>query len=513
MARALSLSDTISLPSFPQVNIPSPADAARAGFSGARSAYNSAMGQRARQLARTGSRVAGRYIPLIMAIELAGDGFIVPVPNLGIPFGKLALDLRGAWTRDSTCGIAPETLRWNQNYPSCGTDFTISTSTGLPQTGPIKSFTLWGDYYPLRYYINGVSVLAKGSEHYTATAFPSPAISSRFNAAMTFPVIDATAEDRPMIFGLSAAARPQQRPGQPPLPIPFGLWPHIRPNSSVPSSVQLSQGGYKRDADQTKPVETVTKPTVEKTPWIESFPAGIPEVLSKPTPTTHPVTITVAPGSGAVAAAVPHQMRPPGRGEKEAKFKMKPGPRNLVLRAFNQISEYADLIDSLYWAIDTDAGYTGRIEYGRKIYDWRRPPGRKVWWKDSNGKWQSRWVNSVTLQQKTDFIWQHLQDLDLGVAAANIVKNEIGDLAYGKLGQAYGAAARATAKSGTAQPSRAPTLSRASGNNPTGQLPLKPAYDAVDQAFGVKNKDRAKWTARNAKAHPQQLMSAWGAAF
>lgn len=498
MVRALSFADTISLPSFPDVTIPSPLDAARSGYRAASRAARSPAGRRALQLARTGSRLAGRYIPLLIAIEL-GE-FLAP--DLTIPMGKLAMDLRGAWTRLSTCGISPETLRWTQTYPSCGPDFVIGGGTGLPQTGSIKSFTLWGAFYPLRYHISG-GLLAQGSEKWQATAFPAPAISGRFNAAMAFPVADTLFDDRPLVLALSAAARPQQRFGHPPLPVPFGVWPGVRPNSNVPSSVQIQTEGY--DRDTTKPVETVTKPTVAIPTGIETLPLPVQDVLSKPVPTSGPVTVTLA-SQGQSTTADPHKMKPPGRGEKESKFKMKPGPRNLVLRTFNNVSEYKDLIDALYWAIDTDPGYSGNIRYGVKQYDWRRPPGRKVWWKDSDGKWQSRWVHDVSLQEKSDFIYQHFKDLDLAKAAANILKNEIGDTAYGAIGRRLGKAAQATHKSGVAQPARAPTLSRASGNNDTGKLPLKPLYDAIDRAFGVDKPGRLKATGRNIGAHPQQFV-------
>lgn len=509
MVRALSFSDTISLPHIGPVHVPSPAQAARGGLNAAKRFARSPAGRRAAQFARMGSRIAGRYIPLIIAIELAGDGFLADVPDLTAPFGKLALDLRGPWTLGADCGIPAQMLKWDAAAPACGVDFVIAPGTGkAPAPGAIsKGFQLWGDVYPLRYYINGRDIKAKGAQAYTGTPFPDPPLSSRFNAALTFPVADLTADDRPKMVALAAAAVPQGRPSGTPLPIPIGAWPHIGPNANVPSTTQIQTGGYKRDVAQpTKPV--VAKPA-ELPTWVESLPIPMQQGLSKPLPASANPVITLA-SQGQSTTADPHKFQPPGRGEKENKFVMKPNAKNLVLRTFNGVSEYRDLVDALYWAIDTDSGYTGNIRYGKKIYDWRRPPGRKVWWKDSAGKWQSRWVNDVSLQEKSDFIYRHWADLDLAKAAANVLKNELGDYAYGRLGAQYGKAARAAYNAGVAQPSRSPTLSRASGNNPTGKLPLKPLYDAIDKAFGVNTPSRNKWTAREIAKHPQSYTPALG---
>jgi len=461
----------------------------RALGSAARAAgeFAASNAETARLLGRVGMRVAPAGIAILLAVEAGFFAYDLYQKFKPHPYGPPAVDNRnGVWTLSETCGPAdgPGAGSW----PFCGTDFVVGRDSGLVGPGPIKGIAFW-KFLPPRFHINGGTIATPGL-YYSAVFSGYP--DARNAIALAIPMADQG--HRPRVYALAPAMAPILAPRDRENHIPWAVLPYVQQSPNVPRSVQLD-AAYHLPQDRGRSLPPIFAgvegldyaPPVRLGGYVESFPnvtiPAIAGVVLPGTKVTNPGEIA-KPGTGiqfpaipgASAAAIPttHFMEPPGKSVKEKKFILSPKASNVVVRIFNTLTETEDFIDSLYWAIDPP--YTGNVVYNRKQYEFERIKGRKVWFK-KNGKWQSRWVNNPSIQEKAAWVYTHLDKLDLKKALANYIKNEIGDRAYGAIGKVGAKAARAT------DSARSPTISRSTGYSPA--LPLDPVYDIVDRLLGV----------------------------
>lgn len=465
--------------SFPKIAPPNVAEAAREAKELAKR-YGPAFKFRLDNLARSGTRIAKRALPVLIAAEA---GWLAA--GLLQQYGPMTLDIRGNWEKFQDCGRSPQKMTYTSIWPSCDSPALpiggVASQNFPPGYQPaiVKVAAFW-EIYPLTYYING-DVLGKGAVAYRQFTTTSPPISVRNNISVAFPMADVP--PTPKVLALYPMLAPVLAPRPREEPIPFPVLPHLTPNPSLPSLEQYLQS-YTPDLVETFPAN----PPKGFDP-VETFPAWIPAILNPQggavaEPGTG-ISFPAIPGAKPLAIPTTHRNEPPKKGEKERKFKLKPSAANLVLQVFNSFSEVNDLVDALYRSIERK--YTGHIVHGRKIYDRELLKGRKVWFKGPNGEWRSRWVNSHTLPEKADWVYKNLDGIDLGLALENLVKNEIEDRVYGTLGRLHASATQARARAGGPD-ARSATLSRASGiDHGSGRLPVDDAFnsmrDYINEAF------------------------------
>jgi len=461
----------------------------RALGSAARAAgeFAASNAETARLLGRVGMRVAPAGIAILLAVEAGWFAYDLYQHWKAHPYGPPAVDNRnGAWTLSEVCGAAdgPGAGSW----PFCGTDFVVGRDSGYVGPGPFKGIAFW-KFMPPRYHINGGTIATPGL-YYSAFFFGYP--DARNSISLAIPMADQGY--RPRVYALAPAMAPILAPRDRENHIPWAVLPYVQQSPNVPRAVQLDAAYYPQgDARRNVPplyagVEGLDyAPPLRLGGYTESFPnVSIPAIAGVVLPGTQPanpgeiakpgtaIAFPAIPGTSAAAIPTTHFMEPPGKAVKEKKFILSPKASNVVVRIFNSLTETEDFLDALYWAIEPK--YTGNVVYNKKIYEYERIKGRKVWFM-KNGKWQSRWVNNPSIQEKAAWIYTHLDDLNLRKAVANYIKNEIGDRAYGKIGKVGALAAR---KTGAA---RSPTTSRSTGYSPA--LPLDPVYNIVDRLLGV----------------------------
>lgn len=451
------------------------------------------LGRIAGRQLKTGSRVAGRFLPLILAVE-AGWYLQGALGGAGSWGSTQYIPAAGGWTLNKLCGPANR-LRWNEGFSTCGVIGVVADKSGNPQTGPIKQFFLWWDHIPREQYIDGVHVIADPAAYYSAVI--NGAITQRtapFVGAIPAPGL----QDPWPIAALAPAAVPYGQPGRTPIPIPIRLWPGIKPNPNVPVSVQV-QADYGVGPARSSPTQEAF-PVTQGGGHVETFP-GVPPIIEALRPSVpvvarpgYPIVWTSEGGVGAPVLA-PHQYKPPGPGVKEVKPQSDPLVRYLLTKIINPATEYRELVDSLYWAIDPPG--TGNYVNNREVKRYQRLQGHRVWWKDSAGKWHTRVAyNNITVVEKMNWIYQHLGDLQMNTAAANILKNEVGDAYGAALG---GVAGRAGSKLGLG---RQAAPSRASGVGSGGGSPLQPIYDLIDGTLGVPIKSDPEYYIRYGQKKP-----------
>lgn len=456
--------------------VPSPADAARR-FGGALADLSKSAGRFAPSAAqmrtayRLGSRLAPGGLAFVLAVEA---GFFLY--DLTKAYGPKVMDLRGTgWTNNNPCGNPQHDLT-NGAWP--GTDCSLVLPYAQTRNPHLNVYNVAERVgtYPINFSTTG----RRAGQISRVGSFQK----GRVAAAIAHPV--AEYPWAPLFSALAPNLYPANVPRRDPVAIPYPLLPQVRPNRGLPGPVQL-QSFY--DIPRVDPVTEyfpATPPVVEGVTDPGSPP--IPDIVVHPVPVglpvaepNHPLVISPAAPIPVATPFMPHDRRPPGPKEKEIKPGGRKGPAALALRVMNGLSEVEDLVDALYWAVDL--GYTGRIVDGRKEYLRNRLKGRKVWWKDRVGNWHSRFVHDHTLQEKINWLYENFPGLDTVQALKNLVKNEIGDQAHGRIGRVAGMATRAAYRTGVVTPHSAPVLSRRSGVNPSPGLPLKDVYDSVDRVI------------------------------
>jgi len=140
-----------------------------------------------------------------------------------------------------------------------------------------------------------------------------------------------------------------------------------------------------------------------------------PAVSPTPSPAAVPAQVTAAsfnPNTGDFAAvsagAGSHWKRPPGRGEKERKYRAK-GIVLKLLQGANAIGEMGDLVDSFYKALPREA----KIKYKDTPY----------------------LAKSVTPLQKAQAVYDNFDLIDDKEALTNLFTNQIEDALFGTAGQ------------------------------------------------------------------------------
>lgn len=418
---------------------------------------------------RFGSRVASRATPYLFAAAFAN--FLSSHLH---PYGKAQLDARGTgWDPADNCGGTPQFGKYQQSYSypgSCGIPQVISPQPDFISTGFVKSIQLW-QIHPITTYIDGKNWVALPAIKYVQVF--GPGVSVRNNIAFAIPMADSSYFPWPL--ALAPAMAPIQQPRPRELPIPWGALPGVKQNPGVPSAVQIeSVYDIPRASDTAPAVESFPNVSIPAIGGVVLPGTGVANPGQTAIPGETGISYPAIPGVVPVAIPTTHFMKPPGPATKEKKFILTPGAANAVVKIFNTLTETEDFIDALYWAVQPE--WTGHVVHGRRIMEYDRLKGRKVWWK-KNGKWHSRWVNDPSMAAKADYVYRHLGDMDLRKAVANYIKNEIGDRAYGTIGKLGAKAARAN------DAARSPTISRRTGYSPA--LPLDPIYDIVDGILGV----------------------------
>lgn len=345
------------------------------------------------------------------------------------------------WTIGLNCSGTYDSIRWNNLPPNCAADQVIGPGTGTPQTGPAKSFAFW-QTFPLRYYINGVSLVAQPGVVYTAfKSGPVPAKSMPYTG---WPL----AEGLPLriIPALNPAAMPVNAFNPVPMPIPWSVAPGVSPNPREVSSQSLQQGYGPQPGGHAAPVGDPL-PSVDIATGAGQLPSSLPRGQAEPLPNSAP-------------RAEPHSNTKPPRGTKERKWKANVGASFLIRRLYDAATETEDFLDAIYWSIPHNRMYGvngDRQAYLRTETD--RPRGS--WWKDPLGKWHRRSPSAV---EKADYIRKHWRDIDIQKAIHNLAENQVKDWAFGKFGKAAGKAAQNTHDKGLGSPSRGYSVTRAAGH-------------------------------------------------
>jgi len=136
----------------------------------------------------------------------------------------------------------------------------------------------------------------------------------------------------------------------------------------------------------------------------------------------------------------------PGPRTKERKFIATSNGR--IMRLFNAVTEFDDLVDAFYFAIAHPTGGINGGRYtrfadsqGRVLFSKPKP----TFWKDPLGKWHK---NKVPLQDKVEYVWRHLNHINMNKAIRNLITNELSDRVYGKLGRVNARFNRVTGRFG-----------------------------------------------------------------
>lgn len=475
---SIGYAPTLSIPSggrFPSLGLPNIGAAGREAKE-LFDRFGGPGGQRFENAARYGTRIGGRVLPVILAVEAGMFAY-----DLLQQYGPFTLDIRGTgWNISNNCGRPPQWPSTN-GAPNCIQTFGIAPfpipfRDGEPATA---GRTLW-EVMPLTYNSSG-QVLAERAYVIVGTG----TIGVRNNYNSVIPLARPDWNEVPwLVLGLNPMTAPILQPRPREEPIPFPVLPHLKPNPDVPSKEQWS-------ATYDVPVS------------VETFPAVPPQVNVETLPLPPALVDILNPGGGGVAqpgeAVVfpaipgaigqvvpePHKNEPPKKREKELKFRASRGFAKVAMEVFNAFSETEDLVDALYYSIRNK--YTGHIVHGRKLYDGEMKPARKVWFKDRNGKWKSRWVYDANVAEKAAYVYRNYDRIDLAAAFENLMMNEIEDRVYGKVGKLHGGAALAASNATGYVQTRTSTLSRSSGiETGSGRLPVREVIgaisDYIDQA-------------------------------
>lgn len=168
-----------------------------------------------------------------------------------------------------------------------------------------------------------------------------------------------------------------------------------------------------------RPIEAPgTFPKPIEAPTVGPAPAPPPDVIA-PDDTKFfapPVVLPsfaeqTAPRSHAIAATAPRN--PPKGMFTSAGYRA-------VRSAVNQITEYSDMIDALYWALPEDIRSEAFHEAG----------------------------GFLSLNAKTRLVTQHWHEIDVPTAVSNLVKNQVIDIVYGAAGQAFKTGTQSLAAAG-----------------------------------------------------------------
>ena len=285
----------------------------------------------------------------------------------------------------------------------------------------------------------------------------SPAGGSLFTSSVTYPIT----------VGVSASncIGGQFAPVGPGTPLRIGYWQSYGPAANQNAHVAsfLNAAGTATPIPELE-VLPQARPVIVTHPWVRD--AIGPLIRSNPllNPVGSPVGPEAGPvrGPGAIGAPSPgvgnegyasgepnnqpgqgspsvrlstrpnSNPRPPGRNTKERKTR----PHRLVAglqRSYGNLTEGEDLIDAFHKAIDPDCG-----KKAGPVWDSSRrgrgEDGKS--WRKIGGKWVRREgaYRRPTAGEKFQAVYRHFNCVDLTLALANFLENEVEDRAYGLLG-------------------------------------------------------------------------------
>lgn len=391
---------------------------------------------------RSPLRGLGRFIPWIGVALTAAE--LARRYTLG-NYGPLKLDQAG-YHIDSSCpGASPQLIKISQSYPACGVDYVINLTPERPS--PTHGFVTW-EVMPVTPYMNVPGAfLARGASKWLPDNFLVPNSGYSKFAAMNWPMLPMSAVNPwPTI---NPATVPILQPTPVPLPVPWSVSPHLQPGPE-PLSVQYEQG-------YAVPVGTPGLPAVSP-PEVWLGPSA-PELGA-------PGTAWALSPRGATRVAPGHRYERPPRRTRERKFIVAPGTNYFIRRLFDAATETEDFIDVLYKHTKAD-----------------KP--NKGWVKGPDGKW---YKVKPTIQEKTKFIYDHVDKLNVKSAFFGLIDEYLGDLYWGAQGRLLAKAARETHRQGLGSPSRSYSLSRrgtAPGASPPTEIGSEEVYDYVVKRLGL----------------------------
>lgn len=153
-------------------------------------------------------------------------------------------------------------------------------------------------------------------------------------------------------------------------------------------------------------------------PYVKPNPGLVEQSDRGPVPSTPPVAETINFSvSPNVVPVPPHRFRPPGPGVKEVKGRASVAGVPVVLGVVNGVSEALDALDAVHDALPS--------KYQAKPV----PIG--------NGKWRA-----ATAIEKGRALYRNADKIDLGQALANLIKEQVQDAFFGRIGNAAKKAVR-----------------------------------------------------------------------
>lgn len=441
--------------------------------------------------ARAAERKAARYFGKKMGARLVGRVASRFIPLLGEAL--LAWDLYEAWKQLNYLGPVGSWKvagNWVKYAQYCQQDI------GRPVSGALLGAGVCGATYQVKD-VNETRPVRPTDLYFHFSKWASPSVlgysyyemysmwhrvsagQGRVLARAMAPLSPASVPSIPWP-SLDPASIPVGSPALTPQPIPYSVLPHVKPSPDAPPKEQLEVGyDYPPnnlpdlypdsvappvpdfgDGDEPPPDEPIIRISykylvdiVLRMVWEIVF-----HLASGTESTVKPRVLTK--GKVKVQISNKHAFRPPRKGEKEKKFILSPSANNLFRRLFDIATEVDDFVDALYRALPKEDRLHGK------------------WVQDPTGRWH--WRNP-SLAERAQQVLTHSDDLNGRQALKNLVKNEINDRLYGKLGQTSARAAQHVGNATPYKPTRTATVSRR-GTGGLIQGP-DPIGDAVDWAF------------------------------
>lgn len=215
----------------------------------------------------------------------------------------------------------------------------------------------------------------------------------------------------PMLYPqLDPFTDPQSLPGNPfvdtpPNSIPYRSLPARKPNPRRSPSEQDDRGP--RNNPRTRPgARPGSSPAPYSPPGVGTNPQGYPQVGGNPQASAP--NVSVGP-NGAKASAPGHRREPPKRNEKEDKVRALGPVASAISKAFQEMTEINDAIDSLYDSIP--AKYRMKYRPGKPIADYEKAIHVA-----------KNWMHVDTAKALTNIIKNQAEDKVIGGLNANAAK-------------------------------------------------------------------------------------------
>jgi len=183
-----------------------------------------------------------------------------------------------------------------------------------------------------------------------------------------------------------------------PMPMPWAAIPQQRPNPYRSPSEQTQRGPFRVLIRPNPEPEPITWPDLIREPTVE------PEVGPNQPPTRQPQNRDrFEPGQRPRRGPNRQRDTKPGRKVKEKKSKVSKRFARIMLAAINGVTEFNDLVNALYKALPRSVAPRGTL-----------------------------------LKDRWGIVYRNLDKLDLSLAVRAIIRNQIEDALYGRLGSLGG---------------------------------------------------------------------------